>query len=85
MATQILADGTSTTPSADVVVTSTLAVALKDYAQDACVIVFLKDDAAAYQRVGQLTADNPGKSISAPGTYRFTRATNSGTCGVFSG
>lgn len=87
MATEILATGSTAANSADVsVVAGTpLAVSLKGMTNmDARVVVYLKDDAAAYNQVGDLVASQPAITITAPGTYRFTRVAG-GTCGVFSG
>lgn len=84
-AANLIADGTGLANSVDVVVASTLAVSLKDYASDAIVYVFLKDDAGSYQQIGALTSSRPSTSITAPGTYRLTRPASSGSCGVFSG
>lgn len=85
MASQILADGTGPANSADIVVAAgtILTVALKNATRDARIIVQVKDDAGAYQPIDELnpSRNNPAV-LSAPGTYRFSRA--AGTCGVFS-
>jgi hypothetical protein len=86
MATELLAtgataaaDSTPLTVSAGTPVT----VCLKGLVgADARVRVRLKDDAAAYQDVGELTSSKPALAINAPGVYLFTR--DAGTCGVFS-
>ena len=84
-AASIITTGSGAATSADVVVTSTVAFALKNFASDAIVDVYLKDDAGAYHRIGSITSDNPSKQISAPGTYQFVRPARSGSCGLFSG
>ena len=85
MATEILATGSTAASSADVVVTSDLAVSLKGVTDgQALVTISIKDDAAGYQAIGSLTSQSPSTVISAPGTYRFTRRLGA-TCGVFSG
>lgn len=89
MPANILATGTNSTPSSDVTVTSTLAVALKGVDAGppdagAAVDIELKDDAGAYSKVGRLTSADPSAVIMAPGTYRFTRV-GGVKCGVFSG
>lgn len=87
MATQILATASTAADSADVVVAAgmPLAVGLKGLTDSlAKVYISLKDDAAAYNVVGSLTAYSPSILISAPGTYRFSRVAGA-TCGVFSG
>lgn len=68
-----------------VVAGTPLAVSLKGVTDGgARVVIELKDDAAAYNVVGQLTSHQPSTSISTPGVYRFTRIAGA-TCGVFSG
>ena len=87
MATEILATASTAANSADVVVAAgtPLTVSLKGVADgQALVVVLLKDDAAAYNVVGAIRSHAPALTISAPGTYRFTRVAG-GTCGVFSG
>lgn len=85
MATQLLAAGSTAASSSDLVVTTAVAISLKGLTgAEAFVYIELKDDAAAYQQVGQLTSTAPATVISAPGTYRFTRRAGA-TCGVFSG
>ncbi|RWO20665.1 hypothetical protein [Mesorhizobium sp.] len=85
MATQLLAAGTTAADSADVVVAAgtPVTVSLKGWVTDAKVYIYLKDDAAAYNLVGILTAYEPATSITAPGTYRFSRVAGA-SCGVFS-
>ncbi|TPM58981.1 hypothetical protein FJ959_08895 [Mesorhizobium sp. B2-2-4] len=87
MATQILATGSTAADSADVTVAAgtPITVGLKGVVDaNALVIIYLKDDGAAYNQVGRLTSDVPSIMISAPGTYRFSRAAGA-TCGAFSG
>ena len=84
MATEILATGSTAANSTDVVISSATTVALKGLVDStAQVIIKLKDDAAAYNVVGELSAEESAKLLVAPGTYRFTRVAG-GTCGVFS-
>lgn len=84
-ATQILAAGNTAADSADVTVVAgtPVTVCLKGVAVGATVNISLKDDAGAYNVIGQLISQNPALMISAPGTYRFSRVAG-GTCGVFS-
>lgn len=84
-AAEVLAIGIGLANSADVVLTTTTAYALKGHDSGSFVNVSLKDDGGAYRPVGSLTPGAPGTSISAPGTYRFTRPASSSSCGVFSG
>lgn len=85
MAAQILATADTAASSPDVVVTSSLVVALKGVTGgEAVVTISVKDDAGTYQNIGSLTSHSPSTVISAPGTYRFTRKAGA-TCGVFSG
>ncbi|TIM07603.1 hypothetical protein [Mesorhizobium sp.] len=85
MATELLAAGSTAASSSDLVVASgtPVTVGLKGAAAGAQVQIYLKDDAAAYNLVGQLTAYSPATSITAAGTYRFTRVAGA-ACGVFS-
>ncbi|CAN7481598.1 hypothetical protein [Mesorhizobium sp. LjNodule214] len=84
-AAQILSTAGTAADSADVTVAAgtPLTVGLKGYDAKAQVYIYLKDDAAAYNVVGQITSYAPSTLISAPGTYRFTRVAG-GACGVFS-
>jgi hypothetical protein len=87
MATEILSTASTAADSSDVVVASgeVLSVSLKGVANgQARVIVYLKDDASAYQVIGELTSHRPSMAITSPGTYRFSRAAGA-ACGVFSG
>jgi len=86
MPTQILATASTALDSADVVVAAgaPVTVCLKGLVDgNARVRIALKDDAGAYQDVGELNSRGPALVITAPGTYRFTRAAG-GQCGVFS-
>lgn len=89
MATNILANGVGAANSADLVVTEPTLVALKSASDPvpsgATVIVYLKDDASVYRRIGTLTSGKPSMLIAGPGTYRFSRLANSRNCGVYSG
>lgn len=86
-ATNILSTAATAADSADVVVAAgtPLTVCLKGWETGALVYVYLKDDGAAYNLVGngKLTAYNPALCITAPGTYRFSRVAGA-ACGVFS-
>ena len=82
MATEILATGTGAANSADIVITEATTVALKGADASSHVSIKLKDDAAGYNVVGELSIEEGAKVIAAPGTYRFSRT--AGTCGVFS-
>ena len=91
MPAEILAIGTTTTNSADVVVAagSNLTVCLKDaagpvVAPNARVRIQLKDDAGQYFTIDTLSPQKPAVVISAAGTYRFRRDA-AVSCGVFSG
>lgn len=86
MATNILSVGTSTLDSSDVTIAAggTLTVALKSPAVGARVMISLKDDAAAYQSVGELSNNVRSLVIVGAGTYRFSRM-GGASCGVFSG
>lgn len=89
-AAELLAIGTNSTPSSDVVVTSSgLTVCLKDaagpfVATGAQVEIRLKDDAGQYFTIDTLTNGKPGAFIAAAGTYQFIRRA-AVSCGVFSG
>ena len=86
MATEIIATGTGSATSSDVVVAdgSTVTVALKGLSGDQPALVTIElYDGATYQRIGKLSSNERALVIAAPGTYRFVRMT--GTCGVFSG
>lgn len=87
MPTEIIATAATAADSSDVVIADgeTLTVGLKGLtAADSRVRILLKDDAGAYNDVGELNAYVPALVLAAPGTYRFTRVAG-GTCGVFSG
>ena len=90
MATELLAIGTGATSSSDVVLAagSQMTVALKDVAGPEVfggrVKVQLKADNGEYFDVDELYAPNRGALvIVGAGTYRFTRITESPSCGVF--
>lgn len=84
MATQILATGTTALDSSDVVIASPTTIGLKGTLDAASkVVISLKDDAAAYNPVEELSQRNSAVLITAPGTYRFTRVAG-GNCGVYS-
>ena len=86
-AAQILATGSTALSSSDVAVVAgtPLAVSLKGVADgQARVLIELKDDAAAYNAIGELTASQPAAVLVGPGVYRLTRIAGV-TCGVFSG
>lgn len=85
-AANIIATGNTLAASADIVVAagSPITLALKGVVDDTAeAIVGLKDDAGGWQQVGRLDNDDPILVITAPGTYRVTRAVGK-TCGVFS-
>lgn len=87
MATEILATASTAANSTDqtVVAGTPVTYSLKGVADgQARVVILLKDDAAAYNVIGELTSHRPSTLISAPGVYRFTRIAGA-TCGVFSG
>lgn len=89
MATEILATGTTSGNSADLVVTSPVTVGLKDAAgpwvTGASVKIQLKADSGEYFNVGELygSGDKAATLIVGPGTYRFSRPLGV-SCGVFS-
>ncbi|RWN51392.1 MAG: hypothetical protein EOS04_24270 [Mesorhizobium sp.] len=85
MAAELLATGSTAANSSDLTVSAgtPVTVGLKGWVTDAKVYIYLKDDAAAYNLVGKLTAYEPATSITAPGTYRFSRVAGA-SCGVFS-
>jgi hypothetical protein len=85
MATELLATGSTAANSTDLVVAAgtPVTVGLKGYADNATVRILLKDDAAAYNWVGNLISVQPVVVISGPGTYRFARVAGV-ACGVFS-
>lgn len=86
MASEIIATGTGSATSSDVVVGAgeSLAVGLKGLPAGTFASVRVElYDGAAYQYAGSLDSDTRLRVISAPGTYRFIRT--AGTCGVFSG
>ncbi len=64
MPAQILATGSTAASSADVAVTSTLAVALRGLVGGkATVTISLKDEAGNYHEIGALTASSPAPVI----------------------
>lgn len=86
MATQLLTAGTTAASSADLVVATgtPVTVVLNSVVDDdAQVRIEVKDPAGAYWPVGLLSSSVPATSITAAGTYRFTRIAT-GACGVFS-
>lgn len=87
MATQILAIGTGALDSADQALPAGTLVALKGALHQARVVISVKDDANAYQPVGELSAGAPSKTLTGAGTYRFSRVAGgaASACGVFSG
>lgn len=86
-AAELIATGSTAANSADVTVVAgtPITVGLKGVVDaNATVLVSLKDDGSAYNRINsRLTSDVASLMISAPGTYRFSRVAGS-TCGVFS-
>lgn len=84
MPTQLLAPGNTAADSADVVVAAgtPITVCLKSISGFAAISIKLKDDAGNYLEVGSLGTASPATCITAPGTYRFSRAAGT-TCGVF--
>ncbi len=85
-AAEILPTASTAADSSDVVVAAgvPLTVALKGVVDGAAfVLIQIKDDAAAYQQVGELSPSNRVTVITGPGTYRFHRVAG-GACGVFS-
>lgn len=85
MATEILATGSGAANSADQVLSAGTSVSLKGYDGNSRVVISLKDDAGAYNPVGDLTMSQRGLAVLASGTYRFSRPASSSACGVFSG
>lgn len=87
MATQIIATGTGASTSSDVVVAAgtPVTVGLKGTTDGKAFVSIQLYDGAAYVKVGSLDSFNLAKVIDGPGTYRFVRDADSGTCGVFSG
>ena len=89
MATQLIATGTGSATSADITVAdgSSATVFLKDANGGGigyCAIVYIeiKDSAGNYTTIGQLTNDDPGTVIAAPGTYRLRRKANGVSVGA---
>jgi hypothetical protein len=89
-AAELLAVGTTTANSSDVVVAAgaQLSVCLKDAAGPAVlggalVHISLKDDAGQYFRIGVLRSADPAVILAGAGTYRFSRVAGV-SCGVFS-
>lgn len=85
-AAELIATGSTAANSSDVVIAdgSSVTVGLKGLdGSQARVLILLKDDAGAYNPIGELTALKPSIVIAAPGTYRLTRVAGA-TCGVFS-
>ncbi|WP_375597579.1 hypothetical protein [Devosia sp. Naph2] len=87
MATQLLAAGTTAANSSSFTLADgeSASVAMKGALQSASIIVEMQDDAAAWNAVGYLTAAEPGKIITGPGTFRVRRQANSPSVGVFRG
>lgn len=85
MATELIATGTTAATSSDIVVTAgaPVTVGLKGVEATSAIAIQLKDDAGAYQNVGALTPYKPALAITAPGTYRLSRALGA-NCGAFS-
>lgn len=85
MPTQLLATASTAANSSELVVAdgSVVTVCLKGDTSPVNVGIYLKDDGAAFHKIGELTSYARAVAITAPGTYRFTRAANE-TCGVFS-
>lgn len=86
MPAEIIATGSTTQTSADIVVTAgtSLIVALKDVSSERAPHVRIElFDGVTYNLIGRLNDIDSALVINAPGTYRFIRT--SGTCGVFSG
>jgi hypothetical protein len=87
MATQLLATADTAADSADVTVAAgvPVTIGLKGAAAGARVLLKLKDDADAYNVIGELNG-NAGEralTIYGPGVYRLTRVAGA-SCGVFS-
>lgn len=85
MPTQLLATGDTAANSSELVVAdgSVVTVCIKGDTSPVYVGIYLKDDAAAFHKVGELNSFSRAIAISAPGTYRFTRVAGE-NCGVFS-
>lgn len=86
-AAELIATGSTAANSSDVTVAdgSSLIVGIKGATGDlARVIILLKDDAGAYNRIGELNAGQSVLVLSGPGVYRLTRVAGA-TCGVYSG
>lgn len=85
MATEILAVGTNTTPSSDLLVEdgNSVTVALKG--ANGHVEIQLKDGGGDYHSVKALTPATPWAVLDAPGTYRFVRRAGGNGVGVFRG
>lgn len=85
MPSEILATANTAANSADVVVAAgtPITVCLKGVdGFKAAISIKLKDDAGNYTEVGSLAPATPAICITAPGTYRFSRAAGN-NCGVF--
>lgn len=88
-AANILSVAATGAASADITVTTSLAVCLKTTTgpvpEGATVIIQLKDDGGNYNSIGAtLTTNSPSLVITGPGVYRFIRQ-GGPTFGVFSG
>lgn len=85
MATQLLAVGSTAADSSELVIAagSAATVCLKGDTSPVTVRIALKDDAGAFRVIGELTSARPVVAITAPGTYKFSRAASE-TVGVFS-
>lgn len=84
-AAELIATANTAANSGDltVVAGTPVTVGLKGWETGALVYIFIKDDAAAYNLIGKMTAYEPFTVITGPGTYRFSRVAGS-ACGVFS-
>lgn len=86
MATELLSTASTAANSSDVTVTAStpVVVMMKDQVDaNALINIFLKDEDAAYLKVGELTPARPLLTITGPGLYRLARVAGS-TCGAFS-
>lgn len=81
-ATNILSTDSTEASSIDTTFTTDTLVSLKGATDGAYVVVELKDDGAAYNKVATLTRSQPAGILPA-GTYKFSRRAGA-ACGVYS-
>lgn len=79
----ILATGTTAAVSSDFSITTeqTTLLLIGAKAEGALVTIEVKDSAAVYSKIGELTPGNPIQVLSGPGTYRVSRSGNAVSAG----